>query len=136
VVRGALVYGLYLSQQMTVLHHYQYESYDYAINTPDTWNLALLVDSQKPESSFLFQQAGAPGSVPFQHQNFPVTIKGKARQIPTWREVTNAAAPPPASPYVCGNCGQVVDVVLVPYGSTNLRITAFPWIDTNARRTR
>lgn len=56
VTRGPLVYGLYLTEKFTQLAHYAYNSNDYQILTPDTWNMALLVDSKNSANSFKFYQ--------------------------------------------------------------------------------
>eukprot|EP00959_Pyramimonas_sp_CCMP1952_P072555 1515902-Pyramimonas_sp.AAC.1 len=57
----------------------------------------------------------------------------QARVLPKW--TLDAAAPltadePPPSPYDCTSdaCGVPRAVELVPYGATNLRMGALPWI--------
>lgn len=52
---------------------------------------------------------------------------GKARGVP-WPVQTNAAAAPPTSPACAtpGVCGDAVDVLLVPFGSTHIRMAVLP----------
>jgi hypothetical protein len=69
--------------------------------------------------------------VPFNTSNYFATISASARLLPGWTEETNAAKEPEPSPIDCGavagGCGPVVDVELVPYGATNLRMSGLPW---------
>lgn len=71
--------------------------------------------------------------MPFQHDHFPVFIKAKARELKNWQIQTNAASQPPQSPLPpCSGsnpCGPIEDVLLVPYGTSRIRITGFPWFD-------
>jgi hypothetical protein len=68
-------------------------------------------------------------------QEEPIVLKAKARRVPQWktqqgknpasgRMVDAMAEPPPASPVMAD--GPEVDVELVPFGCTRLRISEFP----------
>lgn len=135
VHRGALVYALQLGEVFSTLQHYAFNSSDYAIvqpsNTTIPWNAALVLDPTSPESYLTFERAGPTPSVPYSSQEHSVLIKGKAVAVNTWGYAQDgSAAPPPASPVDCsapGACGQPIDVVLVPYGTTHLRMTEMPY---------
>lgn len=69
-------------------------------------------------------------------QDEPVVLKAKARLLPEWKmlarkvggkEVATNAASPPLSPVVSQE--PEVDVELIPYGCTRLRISEFPVVD-------
>jgi hypothetical protein len=53
-----------------------------------------------------------------------VIAKVKGRRIPSWGLERGAAAPPPTSPVT--STGPLEDLMLIPYGCTDLRITEFP----------
>jgi hypothetical protein len=99
------------------------------------WNYGLLLDS------LAVQWANTSiGSVPFctgddgllgdASCKSPVTIVGKGRRVPEWKTAGGArgVAPPPRSPLESKE--PLEDIVLVPYGSTNVRISVFPQLSS------
>ena len=95
------------------------------------WNLALVLDPSNPGHTLTFEQLRGPTSQPYNESATPGVIHGIARSISSWALLNNSAAPPPASPVDCsgtGACGGAVNVTLLPYGSTLLRIAVLPWV--------
>lgn len=132
VFRGAILYGLEIGQNQSVLASYAFESKDYQVLPTTAWNYALyLVDPTNPGATMNFTQASGPNAEPFDGTNPSVYITAQARLVNSWGIQTNAAAAPPTSPVDCdatsGACGPVVNVRLVPYGTTLLRISVIPW---------
>jgi len=130
VLRGPLVYSLALQENFVVSHHYAFNSNDYVITTPSQWNYGLLLDQNNPASTLTFEYISGPGSIPFNNTDYTQVIHAKGRLLPNWGVKIGAADQPPQSPVTCGNCGPVTNLVLVPFGSTDLRIGAFPWISS------
>jgi uncharacterized protein len=137
VHRGALTYSLLLGEQFTVTHDYGWGAKDYAITMPKNetvpWNLALLLDPANPGASMNFSRIGPVPEVPYAAGESPVVITARALQLPGWTFASDgSASPPPASPVDCttqpGACGAPIDVLLVPYGSTHLRMTELPYV--------
>jgi len=139
VVRGPLVYALYMEENFATTRHYAFNSNDYVVSSTTAWNYALLIDTTRPENTLTFQRNGDPGAIPFNNKDFSQVIHAKGRRLPSWIEVTNAAAAPPPSPVMCNqegaeyspdaiDCGPVTDLLLVPYGCTDLRMGSLPWI--------
>jgi len=92
------------------------------------WNYGLVLDKDKPESSFTVKQASWPANdFPFTTDSAPITLLAKARQIPQWTIDR------------FGLCGELQDspvaskepvetVTLIPMGAARLRISSFPVI--------
>ena len=134
VHRGALMYSLPLAGHYEQRAHYFGPDHDWSsdweVNTTSTWNYALDVDSSDPSKSLRFDQTGpyVPGSSPWNHTGWPVSIQATARQVKAWGIAHGSAATPPASP-ACASadtCGAPVPVTLVPHGGTDLRMGEFP----------
>jgi hypothetical protein len=53
-----------------------------------------------------------------------VILKVRGRAIPDWKLVNNSAGDTPPSPVASNE--PLVDLELIPYGCTRLRITEFP----------
>ena len=89
----------------------------------EAWNYALL------RSSLTFDAPSdrALGAVPFNAETPAVVrVLAKGRLVPAWTSAGGArgVAPPPASPLESD--APLVDLELVPFGATNVRIAVFP----------
>ena len=101
---------------------------DVHILAGEAWNFALLESSLE----FVDNNAAVP-RVPFDAEaKPPVLVRGKGRQVPSWtasmgnasRQGHPAPNPLPASPLTSSS--PLVDLELVPFGSTNIRIAVMP----------
>lgn len=129
VYRGALLYALRVGEQVSALNKGPRGFNDYQVLNTSAWNFALEVDPAAPGAALSFSRSGAPGPAPF--AGVTQVLRGRGRQVSAWALLNNSAAPPPQSPVDCsaaGACGDPVDVTLVPYGATLLRVAALPWL--------
>ena len=60
IVRGALVYSVWLGENFTVTSTHPFESRDYAIHATSSWNVALVLDRANPGASLTFKQLAKP----------------------------------------------------------------------------
>jgi hypothetical protein len=122
ILRGPLVYSLRVGAEWRkVKDNPKFADWEVVPTTP--WNYALEIDRAHPERSVRFEQ-------PAIEANFrgpeaaPVMARVKGRRVPAWTIERGAAAPPPPSPAAVD--GPIEELILVPYGCTDLRITEFP----------
>ena len=99
---------------------------DWEIYPKSAWNYALQIDESHPEESIEFSSRPV-GDCPFSPDGAPIMAKVKGRRIPEWKIEHNAAGPLPESPV--SSSEPMEDLVLNPYGCTNLRVTEFPTLE-------
>jgi len=125
---GALLYALHVEETQTVVRTWApLNNTDIDIDTTSPWNYALVASAEHPP---VFHRLGSPGALPFGIR-YPSVLTAAGRLVPGWAATHSAPKEPPASPLDCGaaagQCGPVVNLTLVPYGATNIRLSALPW---------
>lgn len=125
VLRGALLYSLWIGQEINVTAQHPYHSQDLAIAATAPWNTALV----DPASSLVFTRVSPPSDVPWNSTAIPQFITGSGRIVTGWGTAQGAPAAPPVSPACAapGACATgTVPVLLVPFGSTHVRMAVLP----------
>lgn len=125
LLRGPLVFSLSVDSERTLIGgtppHGDWEYYP-----TEPWNYGLDLNTDDPESS-VDVTAKPVGETPFSPETPPVELTVESKLVPDWHLEDNWAAPIPSSPI--SSDAERESLTLVPYGSTNLRVTEFPLLD-------
>jgi hypothetical protein len=128
VERGPLVYALRIEEDWRhVKGSDAYGDY-YEVHPQSPWNYGLLEAAVKtPATGFKLVQRSSNGGYPWTQQGAPIEIQTQGKRIPEWQLYNHRAGPLPHSrPSQHLQREQPDNIVLLPYGSTRLRITEFP----------
>ena len=137
ITRGPLLYALKMEEKwekhicegddIQKLGKYYYE-----VTSPTEWNVAVKstdIAENAIEKCFTVEKLNTTGSTtPWSLEGAPLQIKAKGLKLPTWGMNYNSAADftfrnqQPAK----GEVGEEVEITLIPFGCTTLRITEFP----------
>jgi hypothetical protein len=133
VVRGPLVFALQVPERWRRINEdlpaRELPHGDWELHPAGPWSFALALDREAPLGGFTVE-SGEPGQAPFSPDQAPVRLRARGRAVRGWTIAHAAAAPPPGSPVGAESlAGQETELVLLPYGCTNLRVTELPWYE-------
>jgi len=127
VERGPIVYALEIKAENRVTKTHAVAGFtDYEIHPQSAWNYGLMIDKYSLNQANLFRSKMPEN--PFIAAYAPLKIKVLAKKIPSWGLDYNkvAAFDVPYSPIA--SVEKPEEIVLVPYGSENIRLSCFPVI--------
>eukprot|EP01084_Bolivina_argentea_P168989 292962_1 len=136
LLRGPILFSLPIKEQWEVVANYKFDSKDYWCLPQSKWNYALAIDDLNNIEKYVQVKTAnwVTGHAPFNRTNIPIMLQVNAYELYTWGEIDNAAASPPQSPACANkaNCNPTVtQLILVPHGTTDLRIAEWPLANTN-----
>ena len=132
VERGPITYALKIEEEWKKVVNekdpLEYGDTFYEVYPKSPWNYGLLhVAADKMESEFTVTKKGQPSDYPWNPANAPIEIRTAAKRIPSWQLYNGMTGPIPFS-IINGLEAEkeTEQVILIPYGCTNLRISQFP----------
>lgn len=124
VERGPIVFALKIKERWKKIAG-QEPFANWEVYPESPWNYALVGDKDSPEDYFSVE-TGNISDIPFSSDKPPVILRCKAKRLEGWKLEDNSAGKLPISPVYADT--ELEDVVLVPYGSSKLRIAQFPYL--------
>jgi hypothetical protein len=126
--RGPLIYSLKIGEEWRRVNadepHRELPHGDWEVYPTTPWNYALDIGEDTLGQDVEFVEHPL-GQVVFAPEGAPVSAKVKGVLLEGWRLVNGSAGDMPLSP-VLDIDGPRVELILIPYGCTNLRVTEFP----------
>ncbi|MDF2541401.1 MAG: hypothetical protein K0S47_1119 [Herbinix sp.] len=125
VTRGPLVYSLAIEENWIQVNKdvpgREYPHCDYEIYPVSPWNYGLRLNKDQKDLDITFEEKGE-GEMPFSPSGAPIAAKVKGSKI-DWTIENGHATETPAMTWVSD---EVEELMLIPYGCTNLRLTEMP----------
>ncbi|MGD8896436.1 MAG: glycoside hydrolase family 127 protein [Acidobacteriota bacterium] len=135
VERGPLVYSLSPEERWTRINadkpHRELPHGDFEVRPASPWNYALRLDPDDPSAGLEFEERPV-GERPFSPEGAGMTARVRGRRLPGWKLRHGWADEAPVGPQISEE--PLEDLILIPYGCTNIRISEFPQLEVTSTR--
>ena len=128
IQRGPIIYALPISPEWKLFKDRAGLPFDdWEVFPKSSWNYALDIDREHPAKTIAFEPRKPNGPL-FTAFGAPLVAKVKGRRLRDWKLEKGAAAAPPRSP--ARSLEPLEELQLVPFGSTDLRMSEFPTLSS------
>ena len=122
--RGPLLFALGLGEKWEDKREYL------EVYPTSPWNFGLFEDRVlDPEESLVLEVDKKIALNPWTLATAPLRLKTQGVRIPDWKLYHNSAGPIPWSPQKRPKDAKEESLILVPFGSTTLRVSEFPTVN-------
>lgn len=134
IERGPLIYSLKMDEkwekkELTAEKDSRYGNWFYQVTSGTPWNYALSARQLRSDiinEYFKVEKKETLARYPWTFADAPITIRGKARPIPSWQLYSGSSGSIPFYTQQGADTTPEVEIELIPFGCTTLRITEFP----------
>jgi hypothetical protein len=129
LVRGPVVFALKIDEEWSRINDEmpgrELPHGDWEVYATSDWNYGLMLDEANLPTDLSIEEKDI-GQYPFSPEGAPLIARVKGKKVTNWHSVNGSAEPVPQDPIADQDAE--IELQLIPYGCTNLRITEFPRI--------